>query len=116
MENAAYIGPSIRIKGEVISREPLTIAGHIDGTVDADGHPLTVVVGSHLKATVTAHTIVVAGSVDGQLIANARIVVKDTAKVEGELSAPAISLAEGAVVHGRVETTGEKKPALSLAS
>jgi cytoskeletal protein CcmA (bactofilin family) len=116
MNSAAHIGPSIRIKGEIITREPLTIAGHVDGTIDADGHPLTALAGSQIKATVTAETIVVGGSLHGQLIANARIVVQQTAAIEGELSAPAISLADGASVHGRIETGERKKPALSLAS
>src|SRR3954469_2835490 len=115
METMARIGPSIRIKGEVISREPLTISGHVDATIDADGHPLTVDDGGKVTATITAHTIVVAGKVHGSLCADARIIVRETAMIDGDLSAPAVSLAEGAQVQGRVETAVKKK-ALSLAS
>lgn len=115
MESVAKIGASIRIKGEVISREPLTIAGHVDGTIDVDGHPLTVEEGGLVAATITADSIFVAGQVNGSLIAAARIVVRNTASVEGDLSAPSISVADGALVHGRVETA-DRKPALSLAS
>ncbi len=46
----------------------------------------------------------------------ARIVVSETATVEGTLSAPAISVAEGAVLHGRVEAEGRPGAALQLAS
>jgi cytoskeletal protein CcmA (bactofilin family) len=115
MDTMARIGPSIRIKGEVISREPLTISGQVDGTIDADGHPLTVDDGGKVTATITAHTIVVAGKVQGSLCADARIIVRETATINGDLSAPAVSLAEGALVQGRVETAA-KKNALSLAS
>jgi cytoskeletal protein CcmA (bactofilin family) len=115
METMAKIGPSIRIKGEVISREPLTISGHVEGTIDADGHPVTVDDGGKVNATITAHTIVVAGKVHGSLCADARIIVRETATINGDLSAPAVSLAEGAHVQGRVETAA-KKSALSLAS
>ena len=38
----AGIGPSIRIKGEIVAREPFLISGQIEGTIDVDGHTLTV--------------------------------------------------------------------------
>jgi cytoskeletal protein CcmA (bactofilin family) len=115
MDTMARIGPSIRIKGEVISREPLTISGHVDGTIDADGHPVTVDDGGKVIATITAHTIVVAGQVYGSINADARIIVRETATIDGDLAAPAVSLADGATVQGRVETA-PRKAALSLAS
>jgi len=108
METIARIGPSIHIKGEVSAREPLSIAGHIDGTVNVDGHALTVDAGGQVKAAVTAETIVVAGAVHGCLMADARIVVRETATVDGDISAPAISVADGATVHGKIETAGRK--------
>lgn len=104
MDSIAVIGPSIRIKGEVTAREPLTIAGHVDGTIDVDGHALTVDASGRIHANVKAHTIVISGTVSGRLDAGARIVVRETATIEGELTAPAVSLADGATVHGKVET------------
>lgn len=115
MDVSAHIGPSIRIKGEVSAREPLTIAGQVDGTIAVEGHPLTIVEGGRVTAKLVAHTIVVAGTVNGELNAEARIVVRDTATIEGNLSAPAVSLADGASVQGRVET-GTRKAKLQLAS
>jgi cytoskeletal protein CcmA (bactofilin family) len=115
METIAKIGPSIHIKGEVTSREPLTIAGQVEGTIDVDGHALTVEESGHVTASVTALTIVVAGAVNGRLLASERIAVRKTAQIEGDLTAPAISLADGATVQGRVETAA-RTPALSLAS
>lgn len=116
METAALIGPSIRIKGEVHSGEPLVIAGHVDGTIEVSGHPLTIDNGGSVEATVSAHTIVVSGSANGILNASAKVIIKDSAKIDGDISAPTISLAEGATVNGRIETAEKKKSALSLAS
>lgn len=115
MDTAAQIGASIRIKGEVTASEPLTIAGHVDGSIEVSGHPLTIVAGGRISATLLADTIVVAGAVTGLLHAGARIVVRETAVIEGDLTAPAVSVADGAAVHGRVETTA-RKAALALAS
>ncbi len=115
MDAAAHIGSSIRIKGEVSAREPLTIAGTVEGSIAVEGHPVTIVEGGSVNATIVAHTIVVAGAVNGRLNAEARIVVRATANIQGDLAAPAVSLAEGATVQGRVETA-QRKTKLQLAS
>jgi cytoskeletal protein CcmA (bactofilin family) len=116
MTSNAQIGPSIHIKGEVTAQEPLTIAGHVDGSVQVTGHSLTVAPEGHVNANINADTIVVGGRVYGKLQAASRIVVHQTATIEGDLIAPAISLAEGANVQGRVETAARSKKVLSLAS
>jgi cytoskeletal protein CcmA (bactofilin family) len=115
MDAIAHIGASIRIKGEVTASEPLTIAGHVDGSVVVDGHPVTIVAGGQVTATVAANTIVVSGAVNGRLSADVRIVIRETAVVEGDIAAPSVTLADGATLHGRVETR-ERKPSLALAS
>jgi cytoskeletal protein CcmA (bactofilin family) len=114
MDVPAHIGASIRLKGDITSSEPLTIAGRVEGSVTVTGHTLTIAAGSHLTATVSADSIVVAGSVKGKLTASTRIVLRETASVEGEASAPSVNMVEGATVHGRIETS--KKRALALAS
>ena len=116
MDAAALIGPSIRIKGDVTSQEPLTVAGQVDGTIEVKGHALTVAPEARITATLNADTIVVAGSVSGNLLAEARIVVRDTATIDGDLSAPKISVAEGADLRGRIETTARRAAILPLAS
>ncbi len=116
MDANAHIGRSIHIKGDVTAHEPLTIAGHVDGTIEVHGHALTVTPDGRITATVTADTIIVGGTVNGSLLAGARIVVRDTATIEGDLSAPAISVADGATLHGRVETAARAAKVLLLAS
>src|SRR5262245_278314 len=108
MNMSAGIGKSIRIKGEVTAREPFLVAGHIEGTIDVDGHTLTVAKEANVSATVSADIVVVEGTIKGATSASAKIVVQPTAKLEGEFSAPSISLAEGAIVQGRIETTRRK--------
>ena len=91
MPNTAYIGPSIRITGEVAADEPLTIAGRVFGPITVNGHSLTIEAGAHTEADITADTIVINGDSHGCLTAAVRIVVAGTATIEGTLSAPAIS-------------------------
>jgi cytoskeletal protein CcmA (bactofilin family) len=116
MTSSAQIGPSIHIKGEVTAQEPLTIAGKVDGIVQVSGHALTVAAEGRVNANINADTIVVGGRVNGKLQAGSRIVVHQTATIEGDLTAPAISLADGATVQGRLETAARGAKVLSLAS
>lgn len=108
MNGTAHIGSTISIKGEVTSQEPLTIAGHVDGSVEVVGHILTIAEGGKATANLLATTIVVSGEVDGSLCANDKIVVSETAVVEGDLAAPNVRVADGARVQGRIDT-GDRK-------
>jgi cytoskeletal protein CcmA (bactofilin family) len=108
MNSVAHIGPSIRIKGEVFAQEPLTIAGHVVGTIDVSGHPLVVTEVGQVAADIVAHTIVIGGNVNGRLIADGRIVLQQTATFEGDLAAPAISVDDGATLQGRFEIAGRR--------
>jgi cytoskeletal protein CcmA (bactofilin family) len=116
METIAGIGRSIHIKGEVTSREPLIISGHVDGTVTVEGHAVTIDGSGCVDANVTAEMIVVEGRVHGSLTAGGRIVVRETATIEGDILAPSVTVAEGATVQGRVETAKQQATHLSLAS
>lgn len=108
MNSAAQIGPSIHITGQVFANEPLTIAGHVTGSIDVSGHPVIVTDSGHISADIIAHTIVVGGNVNGKLLADGRIVINKTATFEGDLSAPAVSVDDGALVHGHMEISGKK--------
>ena len=116
MERPTEIGASTIIRGELTAREDIVVSGRIEGTVQSEGHRVTVNSGADVKADILANDIVVAGRVEGALSAKHRIALAATADVEGELSAPAITIADGAAFHGSVETTGERKAKLQLAS
>jgi cytoskeletal protein CcmA (bactofilin family) len=108
MNAVAHIGSSIHIKGEISAQEPLTIAGHVIGTIDVSGHPLFVTDSGTIDADIVAQTIVIGGTVNGKLLADGRIVVNKTATFAGNLSAPAVSVDDGAQVQGRLEIAGRR--------
>ena len=112
---SAGIGQSITIKGEIVAREPFVIAGRVEGTIEVEGHTLTVAEGATVTATVSADAVVIQGTVTGDLAAASKIVIQQTARIEGEFTAPTISVADGAIIQGKVETT-QRKPKLAVAS
>jgi len=117
MSTTAHIGSSVYVKGQVSAKEPLTIAGRVEGTIQVEGHPLTILAGAQVTATsIVAHEVILGGQVNGQVNATGRIIVRETAQVEGDLTAPSISVAEGAVLTGRIQTGERKRAPLQLAS
>lgn len=108
MNSVAHIGPSIHIKGQISAKEPLTIAGHVTGSIDVTGHDVVVTDSGNISADIVAHTIVIGGIVSGKLLADGHIVVSKTANFAGDLSAPTVSVDDGAQVQGRLEIAGRR--------
>lgn len=99
----ATIGSSIRIRGEVTGDEDLVIEGHVDGTVELDQHSLTVGPDGEVEASIVARLITVEGRVEGDLSAEEQIVLRSSARVEGDISAPRVVLEDGARFRGSVD-------------
>ena len=108
-QHGANIGHTVTIKGEISSGEPLSIAGRVEGRVDASGHDVSVEPGGRVDGDLTAATITVSGAVKGSLLAEKRMDLRNTAEVEGDLSAPTLAIAEGAYVLGKVEIAGTRR-------
>jgi cytoskeletal protein CcmA (bactofilin family) len=113
--DCARIGRSIRITGDISAEEPVIVEGIVVGSIRLGGHPLTVSEAATVEGEVVAHTITVSGNVTGTLNASARVLVRQTARIDGDLVAPAVSVEDGATVHGRLEIEGRRQP-LALAS
>jgi cytoskeletal protein CcmA (bactofilin family) len=94
------------------SDEPLTIAGRVEGSISVNGHPLTITQDGNVSADAAADTILIEGTAKGKLNATTRLALRATANVTGEIFAPILSVAEGAVVHARIDT-GSRKGASS---
>jgi cytoskeletal protein CcmA (bactofilin family) len=88
-------------------KRPLSPLGGNSRATQLGGHTLTVAEEATVSATVSANTVV-EGTIKGSTAAATKIAVKPTAKLEGAFSAPSISVAEGAIVHGRLKTTRRK--------
>jgi len=106
---AAVIGPSISINGELRGQEDLVVEGQIEGTVELKQNTLTVGSQGTLKAQVYAHTILVDGTVKGDLYASERISIRKTARIEGNILAPRISLEDGAKFRGSIDMDAESE-------
>ena len=99
----AVIGASISILGDVSGGEDLTILGKVEGKIDLLQHSVTIGQSGHVKADIHAKFLSVAGEVHGNLVASEQIVIRKTATMLGNLSAPRVGLEDGCRFRGSVE-------------
>ena len=104
MHERARLGSTVVLKGELTAHEDVVIAGRLEGSIHVAGHLVVVEAGARVVGDITAAGIVVTGTVEGSLIAEERIQIRDGADLKGDASAPRVVVTDGAVVNGRVET------------
>ena len=107
-EGMANIGKSISIKGDLTGNEDIVIEGNVEGKVDLPNNQLTIGANGSAKAEITAKTIVVIGKVSGNVHGTERVEIQATGVVEGDVSAPRLVVAEGAVLNGSIHMTQPK--------
>jgi len=64
---------------------------------------LTVGSNGHIKAQVTAKSIVVLGHVTGNLTATERVDIRENGSVEGDIVAPRVAIADGSHFRGSID-------------
>ncbi len=101
--DAAVIGRSIQINGDLRGGEDLRIEGDVSGTVELKNSALTIGKEGRVKADVYARSIAVDGETKGDLYAAERISVHVNARVQGNIIAPKVSIEEGAHFKGSIE-------------
>ena len=107
---AAWVGKALLIQGKIVSTENLTIHGRVEGTIELGDHSLTIGAGASIKADLVAQTIIISGAVVGNVRASVKVDLQATGSVNGDIAAPLLVVADGAVITGTVDVTGAKRP------
>lgn len=103
------ISEGCKISGILTGSGNYLINGEIDGDCDLEG-TVTLATNGLWKGTIKATDVIVAGHVEGDIIAATKVEITDTARISGTVSGEAIAVAEGAVVEGIMQTTGPSDP------
>ena len=106
----AVIGKSVMIKGQIFSREDLTIDGEIDGSVELHEHRLTVGPNGKLQAGVKAREVVVLGTIHGNVEASDKIDIRKDAKLVGDIKTARIVIEDGAYFKGSIDIARPEAP------
>lgn len=106
----AIIGPSITIKGDVTGEEDLVIQGRVEGKVDLAQHNVTVGSNGRIKANIFGRSVTVEGEVEGDLHAEEQIAIRKSGKVRGNVSAPRVTIEDGAMFKGAIDMERKTAP------
>ena len=111
----AYIGKGSKIVGNLQFSGPIELDGHVDGEVLAQDR-LTVGESAIINAKLSGAEVVVKGTVNGDIFATKRIVLKKPARVVGSLSTPLLSIEEGVVFEGKIAMIAAEKKSQEASS
>ena len=104
---AATIGRSITIRGDVTGDEDLYIQGRIEGTVDLKQHSVTVGPEGRVKANIKGRMVTIEGEVDGNVRGQEQVALRSASKVTGDITAPRVVLEDGATFLGSIDMSGK---------
>lgn len=108
----AVIGKSVLVKGNIISREDLTIDGEVEGSIEMHDNRLTVGPHGRVQAGVKAREIVVLGTIHGNVETTDKIEIRKDAKLVGDIKTARIVIEDGAYFKGGIDIIKETpKPA-----
>jgi cytoskeletal protein CcmA (bactofilin family) len=98
------LGNSMSIKGELSGSEDLTLYGEMEGSIRLPDHTLTIGPNADIRAEISAKTLVIMGSVTGNVVAAERVDIGSTGTLVGDLVSPRLAIADGGCIRGKVQT------------
>jgi cytoskeletal protein CcmA (bactofilin family) len=101
--NVSIIGRTTRIRGRVTGAVDLDVQGFVDGEIAVTGD-VTIDAHGMVGAGVQGRRVVVRGAVKGDLHGEEAVLLEDGARVVGDVRAPRVVIAPGALVRGFVDT------------
>jgi cytoskeletal protein CcmA (bactofilin family) len=95
------------VKGEITGDEDVVVEGNVEGQIRIT-RDLRVGAAGVVKATVEAQSIIVSGELVGDCQASVRVEIQSTGRLTGNIRAPKIVIAEGAMFRGNSDMSARK--------
>lgn len=89
-------------KGELHSDGRLKVDGAVEGHGFIDG-VLWLADGSRWKGTIIADIVVVAGTLEGEVVARSKLEIHPNARITGQMTSPSIQIIAGAQITGQLQ-------------
>ena len=104
----AWIGQSVTIEGKIVSSQDIRIDGHVTGSIEVGQHELVLGPGSAVKADVDARSVLVGGTLEGDVTATDRIQVQSTGVLLGDVVSPRLVVQDGGIIRGKADIAGSR--------
>ena len=101
-DSTTFFGNKLKITGNVFGEGNMIILGSFDGEFNLKGQ-LKVGQGAKVKGNFNATSIAINGKVEGNLTATEKIHMDNTARINGRIVTPKVSILDGAVFDGEMQ-------------
>lgn len=108
----AHLDRGSKIAGKISFEGPAQIDGEVNGEINAKDS-LTIGESAAVTAQIRAVSVCVAGKVSGDIVATQRIELLPSAKLNGNITAPELSIQDGALFEGHCLIEGIHDEAFS---
>ena len=108
----SVLAAGITIEGKIEGNGNVRVVGRFKGTVNVKGE-LTIEPGASIEGEIRAESVLVAGEVQGQIIAASRVELNDSGTLIGDVKAGSVTVSAGSRMRGRMEfgwKEGEGEP------
>ena len=102
------MGQSIAIKGELSGAEDLTLEGQVDGKINLPENVLTVGTSARINAEIDREGHRRPWTAHGNVTVKEKFELRAGGSMQGNVKAPRIAMADGAVFNGKVEMPGRE--------
>ncbi len=102
---ATYITAGVKFKGQISGKAEIVIDGEVEGRLDIQSS-VTVGPNGKVNGDIVAKSVSVGGKVLGNVKAGETFELQASGRIEGDVTAPRVIIAEGAFFKGNVEMTG----------
>jgi cytoskeletal protein CcmA (bactofilin family) len=111
----AFIDQGSEFEGKLSFKDTVRIDGCFRGEISSEN---TLIVGEsgEIEATIKSMTVVISGSVVGDVVAAKQIMLHKTARVQGDLQTPSVVIEEGAVFNGSIKMNASSSGAQSTSA
>jgi len=96
------IGPSMIIKGDIVSSEEIYVDGEVEGKLELQ-QGLTVGPHGKVKANIKAREVVVSGDVRGNVVVSEKITIHRNGSLIGDIKTAGIVIDDGAYFKGSID-------------
>ena len=107
-EISAFLGKETVFEGKMTFEGVFRLDGKFEGEIFESG---TLIVGETavVKGKIGVNTLVINGHVEGEVYAQGRVEIHSTGKLNGNLSTPVITIAEGGIFEGHCKMEGQPR-------
>jgi cytoskeletal protein CcmA (bactofilin family) len=100
---AATVGKSVKVVGQIFSKEDLYVDGEVEGTIEAPENKLIIGPNGAVHAGIKAREVVALGSIQGNVEAIDKIEIRKDARLVGDIRTARIIIEDGAYFKGSID-------------